>query len=131
MQINIDRLRTNGTYSLSGVAPWVPIQTFAAANYLKVHQKTLLEWHKQSIGPEPEPREAYLGNQLYWMPSRLRAWWEELVLDRPRTEDQIIADWKVDCFWWEDFEWPMPQKPKGRHLRRRRRIARQVLRTPQ
>jgi hypothetical protein len=122
--ISKTKLTQSGTCSFGTHAPWVSVPTFAAANFLKVHEKTLLKWHHLGVGPEPEPRDKYTQNQLYWVPAKLLAWWEAQTSDRPRTEDQIIAEWKIKVFWWEDYEWPMPPKPKGRHLRRRRRIAR-------
>ena len=79
--------------SFGALPPWCPIPTPAAARYLGVHPKTLLRWHRRGIGPQPEPRGRYTGNVIYWMPAKLRSWWESRFAPPGRTVDEIVFEW--------------------------------------
>jgi hypothetical protein len=113
--------------SLDGLPPWVPISTYAAANFLNVHQKTLLAWYRTGVGPQPLPKDQSTHNKLWWVPGRLLEWWERIVTDgRGRSYEQICSDWRRDNAVLDSMNlaWEMPPRVGLRHLRRRRRESR-------
>jgi hypothetical protein len=109
----------------SSLPPWCPIPTAAAANYFGVHPKTLLRWHRLGIGPAPEPQDRFTCNQLFWMPAKLRAWWEANFRPPGRSVEEIIWEWMQDNPPWTYENWPFPRRPSA-SIRRRRARARMV-----
>lgn len=95
VSIDLKRLRANPPRQLNGYPPWLPTRTYAAAQLLGVHPKTLLGWYRADIGPQPLPQHLFVGNHLYWKPGEIIAWWEKLALprDRARSYEQICEEW--------------------------------------
>jgi hypothetical protein len=118
---NAVKLRKNSPPSLYGFPPWIPVQTFAAANFLRVHEKTLLRWHRHGLGPQPIEKERYLDNQLYWLPGKLLAWWESQTMAQPRSYQEICTQWcdENKPIMAMALKTPYPEKPITRHLVRR------------
>jgi hypothetical protein len=110
--------------ALDGVPPWCSVPTTAAAGYFGVHVKTWLRWQRRGLGPDPEPKGKYTGNQLYWTPASLRAWWEQHYDPPGRTIDEIVFDWLQANPPYARLPWPSPARPSSAVLRRRRRRAR-------
>lgn len=112
------RLRSRPPHQLSTVAPWMPVSTGVAANFLKVHSKTLLLWVRLGLGPEHEPRDLYVGNHLYWQLGKVLAWYERNCLPEGegRSFEQICKEWRVEQAYVLTLfsEWPSPRKRPGR-----------------
>ena len=124
MPLDPTRLRNTPPESLDGVHPWLVHPTWVAANFLKIHVKTLLKRNREGIGPNHVPRDKYLGNQLYWQLGTLQAWWEKEVYgDEGRNFQQICQDW-IDSSTPTTikYECEQPVRPNARQLRRRERI---------
>lgn len=123
----VENLRRRTPRPLGPLPPWVPIRTHAAAEFLGVHQKTLLAWYRAGVGPQPRPKEQSTHNQLWWVPGRLLEWWERMVTGgQGRTYEQICADWcsanvVLNTM---NMSWDMPPVVCSRHARRRRRVQR-------
>ena len=109
--------------------PWLPVTTKTAASIVGVHTKTLLRWAREDGGPQPIDRDEFLFNQLFWTPGRLVEWLELRETGKTRDFQQICQDWVesgVDVMKALD-EFEEPAKPRGRHLRRRRRERKRQL----
>jgi hypothetical protein len=116
-----EKLLRNPPLSFGVHPPWVPVPTFAAANFLNVHPKTLLGWRRHGIGPRSIEKERFLNNELYWLPGQLLSWWEETALGKGRDYQVICHDWAManKLVLLHGGRWEMPEKPGARHLRRR------------
>ena len=93
--IDKEKLLRNPPPSFGVHPPWVPVATFAAANFLNVHAKTLLAWNREGIGPQPIDKQKFLYNQLYWLPGNLLRWWEETALGKSRSYQDICHEWAM------------------------------------
>ena len=124
-----NKLRNSPPPGLGTHPPWVPVPTFAAAAFLRVHTKTLLEWAKEGVGPQPVDRDTFTCNQIYWQPGRLLEWWELHALGETRGFQRICCEWMKEIgFLMADsgIKWRVPPRPMGRHKRRRRRTSRKA-----
>jgi len=124
--IDKEKLLRNPPPSFGIHPPWIPVATFAAANFLNVHPKTLLGWRRHGIGPRSIEKGRFLHNELFWFPGELLSWWEEATLGKGRGYQEICHDWamanKLVLLHGGKFE--MPEKPGARHMRRRALCAR-------
>ncbi len=93
--IDKEKLLRNPPPSFGVHPPWVPVATFAAANFLNVHPKTLLAWTREGIGPKSIPKDKFTHNQLYWLPGELLSWWEETALGEGRGYQEVCHDWAM------------------------------------
>ena len=122
MKINLKRLKETPPLNLGILPARQPIPTFAAANFLGIHEKTLLKWNRWGLCPSPVPRDKYLGAELYWIPAELIAWWEKMALDTPRSVKEICDQWFEEnrLLWRCGFN-PVSYPPKPLHKQQRRR----------
>ena len=123
MSLDKEKLRSNPPRAFGTHPPWVPVPTFAAANFLNVHLKTLLLWRRQGVGPQAVPKDTYIHNQLYWLPGKLLEWWEATALGQGRSYQQICDEWaKANALLVLEAGRPeLPERPEARHLVRRER----------
>lgn len=111
VSIDLKRLRANPPRSLGNYPPWLPTRTYAVAQLLGVHPKTLLAWCRDDIGPQPLPQHMFVGNHFYWKPGEIIAWWEKLALPpgKARSYEQICDEWLSGTRQITDdekWEWP-------------------------
>ena len=124
--VDKEKLLRNPPPSFGVHPPWVPVATFAAANFLNVHTKTLLGWRRHGIGPRSVEKGRFLHNELYWLPGELLSWWEETALGKGRGYQEICHDWAManKLLLLHSPKSEMPARPAPRHLRRRALCAR-------
>lgn len=122
MRPNFNRL---SPASFGAHPPWIPVPTFAAANFLGVSPRTLLLWHKEGIGPEPVEADVYVGRTRYWQPAKLLEWYELQTHGRSKGFQAICQEWvdrhpMIAC---SNVRPIAPERP-SRRLKRRRQLER-------
>ena len=102
--------------------------TVVAAEIVGVHVKTLLKWSRLGLGPQPEPRDRYTHNALFWKPAALIAWWERQIGLPERSEQQICDEWLSTRPASFELKLQGPPRALGKHRKRRRQDQRRLAR---